>query len=74
MLVDLVLKFPKGHLSLVCGKLGIGKTLSLLGTSYGANFGIILNVIQLYSARQTSSPARPFVRVHHQIAYIKGEL
>ncbi|KAG1791013.1 uncharacterized protein HD556DRAFT_1445536 [Suillus plorans] len=30
MLVDLVLKFPEGHLSLVCGKLGIGKTLSLL--------------------------------------------
>ncbi|KAG1744753.1 hypothetical protein EDB19DRAFT_1906471 [Suillus lakei] len=30
MLVDLALKFPEGQLSLVCGKLGSGKTLSLL--------------------------------------------
>jgi len=31
MLVDLSLKFPEGQLSLVCGKLGSGKTLLLLG-------------------------------------------
>ncbi|KAG2343136.1 multidrug resistance-associated ABC transporter [Suillus weaverae] len=30
MLVDLALKFPEGQLSLVCGKLGSGKTLLLL--------------------------------------------
>jgi hypothetical protein len=34
MLVDLALKFPEGQLSLVCGKLGSGKTLLLLGTSF----------------------------------------
>ena len=31
MLIDLSLKFPIGELSLVCGKLGSGKTLLLLG-------------------------------------------
>ena len=31
MLVDMTLEFPKGELSLVCGKLGSGKTLLLLG-------------------------------------------
>ena len=36
VLVDLNLKFPKGELSLVCGKLGSGKTLLLLGTSFSA--------------------------------------
>ena len=33
MLIDLSLKFPIGELSLVCGKLGSGKTLLLLGAS-----------------------------------------
>ena len=32
MLTDLNITFPKGELSLVCGKLGSGKTLLLLGT------------------------------------------
>jgi hypothetical protein len=32
MLTDLNIIFPKGELSLVCGKLGSGKTLLLLGT------------------------------------------
>lgn len=32
MLMDLNVVFPKGELSLVCGKLGSGKTLLLLGT------------------------------------------
>ena len=31
MLMDLNIVFPKGELSLVCGKLGSGKTLLLLG-------------------------------------------
>jgi ABC-type multidrug transport system fused ATPase/permease subunit len=31
ILLDLNLKFPKGELSLICGKLGSGKTLLLLG-------------------------------------------
>ena len=31
VLVDLLLKFPQGELSLICGKLGSGKTLLLLG-------------------------------------------
>lgn len=31
VLVDLSLEFPKGELSLICGKLGSGKTLLLLG-------------------------------------------
>src|SRR5882757_3261127 len=43
MLVDLALKIPEGQLTLVCGKLGSGKTLLLLGTSYDANSGILLN-------------------------------
>jgi len=69
MLIDLALKFPEGQLSLVCGKLGSGKTLLLLGKSYGANSGILLNVtaMQLYSARRTSSLGRSFVHVHHQM-------
>lgn len=33
MLLDLALSFPEGELSLVCGKLGSGKTLLLLGKS-----------------------------------------
>ena len=33
VLVDLSLEFPQGELSLICGKLGSGKTLLLLGTS-----------------------------------------
>lgn len=33
VLVDLSLEFPQGELSLVCGKLGSGKTLLLLGRS-----------------------------------------
>lgn len=32
MLMDLNIVFPQGELSLVCGKLGSGKTLLLLGT------------------------------------------
>lgn len=31
MLIDLSLEFPHGELSLICGKLGSGKTLLLLG-------------------------------------------
>jgi ABC-type multidrug transport system fused ATPase/permease subunit len=31
VLVDLSLNFPQGELSLICGKLGSGKTLLLLG-------------------------------------------
>jgi ABC-type uncharacterized transport system fused permease/ATPase subunit len=31
MLVDMTLNFPEGELSLICGKLGSGKTLMLLG-------------------------------------------
>ena len=34
VLVDLSLEFPQGELSLICGKLGSGKTLLLLGMSY----------------------------------------
>ena len=30
-LIDLTLEFPEGELSLICGKLGSGKTLLLLG-------------------------------------------
>jgi hypothetical protein len=33
ILIDLTLKFPPGELSLICGKLGSGKTLLLLGES-----------------------------------------
>lgn len=33
VLVDLSLNFPLGELSLICGKLGSGKTLLLLGKS-----------------------------------------
>jgi ABC-type multidrug transport system fused ATPase/permease subunit len=32
VLADLSVKFPAGELSLICGKLGSGKTLLLLGT------------------------------------------
>jgi ABC-type lipoprotein export system ATPase subunit len=32
--MDLTLKFPPGELSLICGKLGSGKTLLLLGALY----------------------------------------
>lgn len=32
ILIDLSLEFPQGELSLICGKLGSGKTLLLLGT------------------------------------------
>jgi hypothetical protein len=39
VLVDLTLDFPVGELSLICGKLGSGKTLLLLGT----NEMIVLN-------------------------------
>lgn len=31
MLIDMTLNFPQGELSLICGKLGSGKTLLLLG-------------------------------------------
>lgn len=31
MLMDMTLNFPEGELSLICGKLGSGKTLMLLG-------------------------------------------
>lgn len=34
VLLDLALSFPEGQLSLVCGKLGSGKTLLLLGTRH----------------------------------------
>jgi hypothetical protein len=61
MLIDLSLKSPEMQLSLVCGQLGSGKTLSSLGTSYGENLGMLLNIIQLYLVRQTSSPARLLV-------------
>ncbi len=32
VLIDLSLRFPKGELSLICGKLGSGKTLLLHGS------------------------------------------
>jgi ABC-type multidrug transport system fused ATPase/permease subunit len=53
ILVDLTLKFPPGELSLICGKLGSGKTLLLLGTSLNfILFYVNFNVhIQLYSAK-----------------------
>ena len=38
MLTDLNIIFPKGELSLVCGKLGSGKTLLLLGAYKFAMF------------------------------------
>jgi ABC-type lipoprotein export system ATPase subunit len=38
MLVDMTLNFPDGELSLICGKLGSGKTLMLLGLLYKALF------------------------------------
>ena len=34
ILVDLSLNFPEGELSLICGKLGSGKTLLLLGKPF----------------------------------------
>jgi ABC-type multidrug transport system fused ATPase/permease subunit len=34
VLVDLSLNFPQGELSLICGKLGSGKTLLLLGKQF----------------------------------------
>ena len=34
VLVDLLLNFPQGELSLICGKLGSGKTLLLLGKQF----------------------------------------
>ena len=34
VLVDLSLNFPQGELSLICGKLGSGKTLLLLGKPF----------------------------------------
>jgi hypothetical protein len=76
MLVDLALKFPEGQLSLVCGKLGSGKTLLLLGTSYRADFGILINAaaMQLYSARRIFSLARSFVRVHHQTRLLPSRI
>jgi ABC-type multidrug transport system fused ATPase/permease subunit len=42
MLTDLNITFPKGELSLVCGKLGSGKTLLLLGKY---NFFHVLNYL-----------------------------
>lgn len=44
-LVDLTLTFPRGELSLVCGKLGSGKTLLLLGTFAGNNFKLYVNEV-----------------------------
>jgi hypothetical protein len=38
MLTDLNIDFPRGELTLVCGKLGSGKTLLLLGTYYFLSF------------------------------------
>jgi ABC-type lipoprotein export system ATPase subunit len=38
--MDLNIVFPKGELSLVCGKLGSGKTLLLLGTH---RYGVLLD-------------------------------
>ena len=34
VLIDLSLNFPEGELSLICGKLGSGKTLLLLGKPF----------------------------------------
>lgn len=36
MLRDLTIEFPLGELSLICGKLGSGKSLLLLGMSSGS--------------------------------------
>ena len=66
ILVDLALKFPEGELSLVCGKLGSGKTLLLLGMFNEVSPGMLLNVFQRYSGRRMSSLARSSVRVHHR--------
>ena len=38
MLVDMTLNFPEGELSLICGKLGSGKTLMLLGSLLRSGF------------------------------------
>ena len=34
ILMDMSMVFPQGELSLICGKLGSGKTLLLLGVSF----------------------------------------
>lgn len=44
MLTDLNIVFPKGELSLVCGKLGSGKTLLLLGTHPTLSSSVIFAV------------------------------
>lgn len=45
MLVDMTLNFPEGELSLICGKLGSGKTLMLLGMLSQVRFCVSLMLI-----------------------------
>lgn len=52
MLVDMTLNFPEGELSLICGKLGSGKTLMLLGTLLNAKLQIMLMTFQPCWERQ----------------------
>src|ERR1700733_5776107 len=66
MLVDMTLNFPEGELSLICGKLGSGKTLMLLGTllQSGCNHQLTLMYSALLgeadvSAGQVLSPRSP---------------
>ena len=50
VLVDLSLNFPQGELSLICGKLGSGKTLLLLGKPFSSfrssHFNLVLSIRQ----------------------------
>ncbi len=63
MLTDLNIVFPKGELSLVCGKLGSGKTLLLLGTYPTLSFMKSTRLMrgQHFSGRQISLPVRSYV-------------
>lgn len=67
MLMDLNIVFPKGELSLVCGKLGSGKTLLLLGACEFCNsLGYYFNWVQRFSGRRTSLLVRSCVPRHLQ--------
>ena len=50
MLVDMTLNFPQGELSLICGKLGSGKTLLLLGVCLAMSDSDGLVIDRAYSA------------------------
>jgi ABC-type multidrug transport system fused ATPase/permease subunit len=58
VLLDLTLKFPPGELSLICGKLGSGKTLLLLGMSLNSitfHFMVILTCTSSFTRRSGCS-------------------